>query len=57
MLAAILEKVHKRETMVLEYWALRKKQQDRCMQFLQYESSAKQVIVFPCYQTLIDTTC
>ncbi|XP_067937757.1 triple functional domain protein-like isoform X2 [Watersipora subatra] len=41
---AILEKVHKRETMVLEYWAMKKKQQDRCMQFIQYESTAKQVI-------------
>lgn len=43
LLSAILEKVHKRETMVLEYWAHRKKQQDRCMQFVQYEASAKQV--------------
>ena len=29
--------------MVLEYWAVRKKQQDACMQFVQYEASAKQV--------------
>ena len=40
---AILERVHKRETMVLGFWALRKRQQEGCMQFVQYESSAKQV--------------
>lgn len=43
ILLAILEKVHKRETIVLEYWAIRKKKHDKCLQFVQFEASAKEV--------------
>lgn len=40
---ATLEKVHKHESMVLEYWALRKRQQDSCLHYLEFESSSKKV--------------